>query len=323
MAENIIIAEEDDGQRLDRWLKKHFPETPFGQMQKILRTGQLRVDGKRVKGEARLVKGQALRIPPQLTMPQPKKERGISEKDATFIKSLVLYKDEHIIALNKPAGIAVQGGSKIGRHIDGLLDGLAENGQRPHLVHRLDKDTSGVLLLARNAKVAAALGAMFSGRDIRKYYWAITVPTPALAQGKIQSSLAKVSGPGGERMMAVDEEEGKSSLTVYSVMESLVKKLAWVAFWPKTGRTHQIRVHAAQMGCPLLGDYKYDDQHFLEENPELPRALHLHARRIIMPHPVTGRNVDITAPLGPDMLKTFKYYGFDSSDKSDPFEDLE
>jgi 23S rRNA pseudouridine955/2504/2580 synthase len=323
--EGIVVGEAEDGQRLDRWLKKRFPEMAFGEMQKILRTGQLRIDGKRAKGDARLVTGQILRIPPQMTTPQPKKDKKISQRDIDFIKSLVIYEDEYIIAINKPAGLAAQGGSKIIKHVDGLLEGLAKDGQKPHLVHRLDKDTSGVLLLARNPKVAAALGEMFNGRGIRKYYWAVTVPTPDVPQGKIQSSIAKMAGTmGGERMMVVDEEEGRSALTLYSVLESLGGKIALVAFWPRTGRTHQIRVHAAQIGCPLLGDFKYGAyQELLEENPSLPKSMHLHARRIILTHPMTGKKLDITAPLGADMLRTFKHFGFDPNDKSDPFKDVE
>jgi 23S rRNA pseudouridine955/2504/2580 synthase len=319
MAESIILTSVDDGQRLDRWLKKQFPEVPFSQLQKILRTGQLRIDGKRVKGDARLAEGQEVRIPPQLTMPAPERDKTISKKDTDFIRGLVVYEDEHLIAINKPAGLATQGGTKISKHVDGLLDGLAKDGQRPHLLHRLDKETSGLLLLARNAKIAAMVGKMFQGRGIRKYYWAVTVPAPHEAEGKIQSAIAKVEGRGGERMMAVNEDEGKSALTYYRVMEDVGGKVAWIVFWPWTGRTHQIRVHAAQIGCPLLGDYKYGAQPFLDENPDLPRGLHLHARRLILPHPVTGKKLDITAPLSGEMMKTFKYFGFDASDKSDPF----
>jgi 23S rRNA pseudouridine955/2504/2580 synthase len=324
MAENVTVGDNDDGQRLDRWLKRHYPDLPFGQMQKILRTGQIRVDGKRAKGETRLAAGQVLRIPPQLVSPEEREERGLSQKDADFIRSLVIYQDQHVMALNKPAGLAVQGGSKISRHVDGLLDGLAQDGQRPRLVHRLDRDTSGVLLLARTTLAAQALGEMFRGRDIRKYYWAVTAPAPQIDQGKIKSTLAKVDTGGGERMMAVSEDEGKTAITFYTVMERVGRDLAWVAFWPKTGRTHQIRVHALEMGCPLLGDFKYDPaQAFLAQKPELPKSLHLHARRVILPHPVTGETLDITAPLGPDMRKTFKYFGFSPDDKSDPFEELE
>lgn len=313
----MIVSEADDGQRLDRWLKKKFPGVPFGQMQKLLRTGQVRVDGKRAKGEARLSKGQEVRIPPQLALPAPEK-KGVSEKDAAFIRSLVLYEDAHIIAINKPAGIATQGGSKVSRHIDGMLEGLARDGHRPHLVHRLDKDTSGVLLLARNAKVAAALGEMFKGRDIAKDYWAVTMPAPPQERGKVQSFIAKAEGRGGERVMAVDESEGKKAVTLYAVIDDLGGRLAFVAFRPLTGRTHQIRVHAAQMGCPLLGDLKYGG----EEGIDGRRCgLHLHARRLVLPHPVTGKEISITAPLGPEMMKTFRAFGFDAGDEGEWFEE--
>jgi 23S rRNA pseudouridine955/2504/2580 synthase len=206
-----------------------------------------------------------------------------------------------------------------------MLDGLKFGALRPHLVHRLDKDTSGLLLLARNPKVAKRMGEMFAGRDIRKYYWAITVPAPLEAQGKIKSVIAKVDGPGGEKMRGVAEDKGKVAvITYYQVMEAALRKLAWVAFWPKTGRTHQIRVHALEMGCPLLGDYKYSrNQGLLEELPELPNMLHLHSRRIIMPHPMTGKKLDITAPLDPVMRRTWKFFNFNPEDKSDPFADVE
>lgn len=324
MVEQVTVAEADDGVRLDRWLKKYYPDTTFSNLQKILRTGQLRVEGKRAKGDMRLEKGQRVRVPPQMALALPKNERGLTKKDVDFIQSLVLYKDEHVIAINKPAGLATQGGTKINRHIDGLLDGLIYDGVRPHLVHRLDKDTSGILLLARNPRVAKLMGELFQGHNIRKYYWAITVPAPLQHQGKIKTTIAKVDGPGGEKMRGVSEDRGKIALTYYQVMETAHTKLAWVAFWPKTGRTHQIRVHALEMGCPLLGDYKYAyHQPMLEELPELPNMLHLHARRVILPHPVTGKKLDITAPLDPEMKKTWKFFNFNPDDKSDPFEDVE
>lgn len=324
MAESVTVSESDDGQRLDRWLKKHYPNTTFGEAQKILRTGQLRVDGKRAKGDTRLKTGQIIRIPPQLGTATPKEERALSKKDAEFIQSIVIYKDEHLIAINKPSGLATQGGSKITRHIDGMLDGLKFGADKPHLVHRLDRDTSGIMLLARNTKAARLMGEVFKSRDIRKYYWAITVPAPPQHEGRIQSSIAKVAVGGGERVMRVDDEEGKMALTYYSVIESLVDTLAFVAFWPRTGRMHQIRVHAAEIGCPLLGDYKYgEDQSFFDDKPELPKTMHLHARRLVFQHPVTGKKVDITAPVGPDMKKTFTYFGFDTDDKSDPFDGVE
>ena len=229
MVDSVTVQEVDDGQRLDRWLKKYYPETGFGQMQKILRTGQVRVDGKRAKGDTRVLKDQIIRIPPQLTSPLPKEERGLSSKDEAFIQSLVIYRDEHIIALNKPQGLAVQGGTKIVKHIDGMLDGLKFGADRPHLVHRLDRDTSGVLLLARNPKIAKTLGEYFRGRDIRKYYWAVTAPAPKENQGKIRSVLAKVGDFGEERMQSVDEDDadGKVAVTFYQVMERVADTLAW------------------------------------------------------------------------------------------------
>lgn len=328
MANEVIIAEGDDGQRLDRWIKKYYPLLTFGQAQKIVRTGQLRIDGKRAKNDTRLAKGQAIRIPPQMAdmVANPQQRREVSQKDFNFMKAMVIYQDDDLIALNKPQGLAVQGGSKVLKHVDGLLDALAEEGVRPHLVHRLDKETSGVLLLARNPRAAKLMGEMFKGRDIRKYYWAVVSPVPKLEEGKVKSVIAKVATGGGERMMAVreDDADGKMALSFYKVMEAVGKAVAWVAFWPRTGRTHQLRVHAAEMGTPIIGDEKYDFHHeFLEENPELPRELHLHARRLIFRHPVTGKRVDITAPLNAEMKKTFKHFGFDANDKSDPFADVE
>lgn len=318
----VKVEAADDGQRLDRWLKKKFPAIPFGQMQKILRTGQLRVDGKRAKGETRLSAGQAVRIPPQMNGAPPPRKAGVSEKDAAFIRSLVLYQDDHVIALNKPSGIATQGGSKVTRHIDGLLEGLARDGRKPHLVHRLDRDTSGVLLLARDPKTAAELGRLFQGRDVRKYYWAVTTPAPAQKRGKIQSYIAKVEGRGGERVMAVGAEEGKSALTLYAVRDSVGGQAAFVVFWPRTGRTHQIRVHATEIGCPLLGDFKYAPaQPLLESEPGLPQTLHLHARRLVLSHPSGRGTIDVTAPLPDGMRKTFAHFGFDPNDREDPFAD--
>jgi len=319
MVDSVTVTEGEDGQRLDRWLKKRYPATTFGNLQKILRTGQVRVDGKRVRGDARLTAGQIVRVPPQLTAPV-KTDKTLSKKDVDFIQSIVLYKDDHIIALNKPAGLATQGGTKITRHVDGLLDGLAFGGPRPHLVHRLDKDTSGVLLLARSPKAAKAMGDVFRGRDIRKYYWAITAPAPLQHQGKIKSVIGKEDGDDGEKVRPT--EGGKTAITYYQVLETAHDKLAFVAFWPLTGRTHQIRVHALEMGCPLLGDYKYAPQPILDENKDIAPMLCLHARRVIFRHPVTGKRIDVTAPLDPRMKKTWAFFGFSADDTSDPFETL-
>jgi len=328
MAELVKIDEDGDGVRLDRWLQKRYENIGFGQLQKLLRTGQVRVDGKRAKGETRLALGQEVRLPPQINdiEPNEKKERPLSDDDVKFIQSLVIYKDDYIIAINKPGGIATQGGTKVNKHIDGLLDGLKfDKDEKPHIVHRLDKETSGVLLLARTQKAARELGFMFKDRNIRKYYWALTNKVPEPNQGLVTTFIEKEEDEeGNDKLKQNKDEKGKKAATYYQVMENAGQKLAWVAFWPRTGRKHQIRLHSLEMRTPLVGDYKYcRDQPILEEQPELPDILYLHARRIIMKHPITGKKLDITAPLGHEMKKAWKFFGFNSEDKSDPFEILE
>ncbi len=285
------VEDDDHGQRLDRWLKKKFPHIPFGQMQKIIRTGQIRVDGKRAKGDARLEKGQELRLPPMLSNAEVA-VKTIDAKDSAFIKTLVLYDDEDIVVINKPAGLAVQGGSNITRHVDGMLDGLVGgNGVRPRLVHRLDKDTSGLLLLARSAESARRLSAAFAGRDVEKIYNAICAPGPARDKGRVDAPLAKgMAGPDLEKMMT-DDEVGKSAITDYVVL-GRGPGAALVQFTPLTGRMHQIRVHAAEIGAPLWGDAKYGGAG--------KGRFYLHAKTLTLTHPKTGRDMVLEAPLPAD-----------------------
>ncbi len=336
---HITVSEDDDGQRLDRWLKKHLPDVPYGLAQKLIRKGQLRIDGKRAKAETKLAAGQSVRIPPVETQ-AVKEKKGLSAEAKAYIKSLVIYDDGDIIALNKPSDLAVQGGTKTKRHVDGLLDGLKNKaGVRPRLVHRLDKDTSGVLLLARSAKVAKALGEQFKRQNIRKIYWALVSPTPDPFEGAINAPLIKAGGGNKERMV-VDEEKGKRAVTEYAVIEHAMDKAAFVAFWPRTGRTHQIRVHAELIGSPILGDRKYKGTHIEQpqqhgsgsdfvkgieglETMNYADRLHLHAQRVILKHPTQKGTLDITAPLPPELRKTWKALGFNPNYKIDPFADLE
>ena len=324
----LKVTEDDDGQRLDRWLKRVAPDLPYILVQKLLRKGQIRIDGKRAKPDAKISAGQEVRLPPREHAPRPKP--GPSPEEMAYIKSLVIYQDADVIAINKPHGLATQGGTKQEKHVDGMLEGLADkDGVKPRLVHRLDKDTSGVLLLARSAKSAKKLGDLFKGRDVKKVYWALCMPVPEIREGTIKAPLAKAGGVNKERMR-VDEEEGKMAITDYTVVDQALNDVAFMAFWPRTGRTHQIRVHAELMGCPIIGDPKYKQQVEKEHAHEadvdvsamnLAPRLHLHAQRLVLPHPSQKNKVlDIQAPLPPELSKSWRKMGFDTKLPYDPFE---
>lgn len=321
--ETRTVAPDEDEIRLDHWFKQHFPTLGYGRLQKLLRTGQVRVDGKRAKAGLRLAAGQSVRVPPVSDAPGPtKKRRSVSEEDASFVRGLVLHRDADVLVIDKPAGLAVQGGTGVFRHLDGLLDALRFDApERPRLVHRLDRDTSGVMVLARHRKAAAHLGRSFNGRSARKVYWAATVGVPRPARGRIDLPLAKLPGAGGERM-GVDRDEGKRAITLYSVLERSGNRLAWVAFWPQTGRTHQIRVHAAALQTPILGDVKYGGAQAFLQSDTVPRQLHLHAREIALPHPSGKGTLRAAAPLPPHMRKTWSLMEFPMELDEDPFEEV-
>ena len=308
------IRPEDDDIRVDRWFKRHFPELRHGRLEKLLRTGQIRVDGGRVKSSTRLHAGQVLRIPPlgpNSGVAPGRKGREPSEEDRDWIRSLVLYSDDDLIAIDKPPGIAVQGGSGISRHIDGLLAGLVgPDRERPKLVHRLDRDTSGVLLVARRADVAARMGEVFRGRDARKTYWALVAGVPSPCDGTVDAALVKAARGDGYEKVVADAAIGKSAVTDYRVLDAAGRKAAWLSLSPRTGRTHQLRVHCAGLGTPIAGDRKYGgDRAILDGIPD-PRSLHLHARSISLPHP-SGGTLDVTAPLPEAMRRSWEFFGFD------------
>ncbi|GJL86056.1 MAG: pseudouridine synthase [Micavibrio sp.] len=329
---HIEVSEDDDGQRLDRWLKKHVPEIPYVLAQKLMRKGAIRVNDKKAKPDTRLEAGQEIRIPSveegtghkeKARKDKPKDGPKLSSQDIEYIKSLVIYEDADVIALNKPPGLATQGGTNIKRHVDGLLDGLTnKKGVRPRLVHRLDKDTSGVLLLARSSQAAKELGRIFKSREIKKIYFALTAGVPEVREGEIKAPLAKAGGAGKEKM-CIDEKEGKMAITEYRVLEHALNRAAFVAFWPRTGRTHQIRAHAALvLECPILGDGKYGGQDAIVEGLKTEKRVHLHAARIVCPHPLRKGKLDIAAPLPPELKKSWKSLGFEGSHKEDPFPDI-
>lgn len=308
------VAPDEGDTRLDRWLRRHFPQLTQGALQKMLRTGQIRVDGKRAEAADRLLPGQQVRIPPLPEGPAPERPAGpkpVSERDARMLERLVIYRDDSLIAIDKPAGLPVQGGPGIARHLDGMLDALRFGAaERPRLVHRLDRDTSGVLLLARTPAAAARLAAAFRGRDAEKTYWAVVVGRPIPPEGRIDMPLKKLGGPRGERTTAVEEgEPGTRAITDFRTLDSAQRRAAWLELRPLTGRTHQLRVHCAEaLGCPILGDGKYGGAEAHIDG--LSGQLHLHARALRVPHP-EGGTLEVAAPLPPHMADTFAFVGFD------------
>ncbi len=342
--QTVTVAVEDDGSRIDRWLRRLYPQLTQGRIEKMCRKGELRLDGARVKPAARIAEGQQVRIPPvpDGAAPPPKPQPKVSAADTKLIQDCVLWMDDHIIALNKPSGLPTQGGSGQTRHVDGLAEALKFGlEEKPRLVHRLDKDTSGVLLLARSRNVAAALTTAFRHKATRKIYWALVagVPTPYL--GEIKAGLVKAGGHGargeGEKMIAVhprdieDTPGAKRAHTFYATLYRVASRAAWVALEPLTGRTHQLRVHMAEMGHPIAGDGKYGGSS--QENLGdgwgagiggiISKKLHLHARSLTVEHPVTGKPLTVTAPLPPHMADSWETLGWtEDLAADDPFESL-
>ena len=317
----LAVAAEDGDIRLDRWFKRHFPDLTHGRLEKLLRTGQVRLDGKRAQASDRVQAGQTVRVPPLGEAPERGPAPGFVPRpeDAKLLQGAVLYRDDDLIALDKPAGLAVQGGTGTERHLDALLDTLGfGSAERPRLVHRLDKDTSGVLLLARTRRAAAELAAAFRAKTTAKIYWAVTVGVPKPREGKVDLPLAKLPGRLGERVVP-DEDEGKPAITRYRVVSHAGGKLAWLALMPITGRTHQLRAHCAALGTPILGDGKYGGAASRPEGVPEPRKLHLHARSLVLPRP-DGSVLKITAPLPAHMKATFRFLGFEESEGRGVFE---
>lgn len=320
------IKPDEDGLRLDRWFARHYPHLTHGRLEKLLRTGQVRVDGARVKANHRIVGGATVRIPP-LPAPTPEQEKKaaptITAKDRAFIEGLVIHRDKDVIVLNKPAGLAVQGGTNTERHIDGLLPGLVDKGdERPRLVHRLDRDTSGVLVIAANARAAASLALAFRGRDTQKIYWALTNGLPIPRAGKIDAALIKaVAEDGRERVRVAfedEEEDVKAAVTLFETMDTATT-MAWLALMPLTGRTHQLRAHCAAIGVPISGDGKYGVEP-ARSHGEIPNKMMLHARSLRIRHP-KGHWLFVSAPLPPHMAKAWDLFGFDKDDTRELFQE--
>jgi 23S rRNA pseudouridine955/2504/2580 synthase len=341
--ETLIVNEDESGMRLDRWFKRRLPSLSLAHLNKIVRTGQVRVDGARAATSTRLAAGQKVRVPPVKVAP-PAPKPAVSEEDRRAIRAMILYEDDDLIVLNKPYGLAVQGGSGTTRHIDGMLASLADaRRERPVLVHRLDRDTAGVLLVAKSRRIAAKLGEIFRSRQAQKIYWALVEGVPKPSQGRISLFLAKGEGMEQERglrrpaakrgnlekmrIAQHGDADARHSVTYYAVVDKVPGRLAWLSMKPITGRTHQLRAHAEAIGHPIIGDPKYGgtakDRRSQDPARQIPesveRKLHLLARRIVLPHP-RGGTLDVTAPLPPHMKKSFEMFGFDVK-RDDPIEE--
>jgi 23S rRNA pseudouridine955/2504/2580 synthase len=326
--ETVTVRAEDGAGRLDRWFRRHYPALSHGRLEKLLRTGQIRVDGKRARAGDPVTPGQAIRVPPLPDAPSPASAPAAPRarpRDLALLRDAVIHRDDWAIVINKPPGLAVQGGTGTDRHVDALLDGLRfDSAERPRLVHRLDKDTSGVLLVARNAAAAAFFTRAFREKTTRKIYWAVVVGLPELRRGRIDLALAKSGGAGrgrGYERVHADDEDGKAAITYYRVIDHAGAKTSWLALLPVTGRTHQLRAHCAALGTPILGDGKYGGAGAHLAGGAAEHRLHLHARSLEIPRP-DGGTLRVTAPLPPHMRKTCEFFGF-AGDAPDPFAELE
>lgn len=332
------VTDDEAGLRLDRWFRRRYPSLALSHLAKLCRKGEVRVDGKRVETSTRLEAGQKVRVPPLRpeSVAAPAVRRA-SPEDVTALQRMTLFEDKDVLVLDKPFGLATQGGSGTTRHVDGMLESLARGDSRPVLVHRLDRDTSGVLLIAKSRRIAADLGEIFRSRQAKKIYWALVEGVPKPTQGRISLYLAKGAGMEKARGAGRDLEkmriarhgdaEARHSLTYYATVDKVAPRCAWLSMKPLTGRTHQLRAHAEAIGHPIFGDPKYGHRPEdavrrrdpLRAMPEgLERKLHLLARRLVLPHP-KGGVIDVTAPLPAHMRRTWELFGFDS-DRPDPIE---
>jgi 23S rRNA pseudouridine955/2504/2580 synthase len=321
--QHLTVTADEAGMRIDRFLEHRFPQLSFSHIQRIARKGELRVNGKRVETKDRLEEGQDVRMPPVRLDPAAPRPARAADDAANFLKDITLYEDADVMVIDKPAGLAVQGGSGTTRHVDGLLMSMADpDGQRPRLVHRLDKETSGCLVIAKTRLAASVLAKSFRSRSARKVYWALVAGVPRVRQGRVSTYLAKEENE-RESRMAISQHGGDGAMhavTFYAVVETSAQKLAWLSLKPVTGRTHQLRAHTAHIGHPIIGDEKY----FNVENWQLPggiqNRLHLLARRIVIPHPRGKGVIDVTAPLPAHMRQSWNLLGFDDT-RYDPIVD--
>jgi len=307
----------ESGQRLDRYLLKQFPHLNFAQVQELLRTGQIRVGGKRAKASDKLEGSAELRLPPQINDIESSNEYTLSKQQQKTLERAILYRDADMMVLNKPSGLAVQGGSGIYENLDDMLKSWAKDQTvpiQPKLVHRLDKETSGVLLIALHREAAAALALAFKQRTMEKLYWALVVGVPQLQQGRVDAAILKNNSVFGDKMQI--DEDGKKARTDYRIITKVFKQAAWLELRPQEGRTHQLRVHCAALGTPIQGDDKYSERKDFIQGEGISEQLHLHCRQMSIVHPKTNKNMTFVAPLPPHMVATWEFLGLELSEGS-------
>ena len=316
----ITVGDAEEGVRLDRWFRRRWPHLTQGQLAKLVRSGQVRVNGGRAKTDTRLVPGDVVRVPPLPDAPPKGDKPGIDARDAAFARSLVIFEDEEVLAINKPSGLAVQGGTKTHNHVDRLLSAWGEGLERPRLVHRLDRDTSGVLVMGKTPAATAKMAGAFARRKTQKTYWALVAGLPKPAEGVLELPLVKRGVGDRELMVPADPKDpgGETAETEFVTLARAADKVAWMALWPHTGRTHQLRAHMLAMGHPILGDPKYKTDAATELAGGL--KLQLHARRLVLPHPSRG-TLMLEAPVSPEMKAGFARFGFDQHEADpEPFQ---
>ena len=316
----LVVVEGEDGVRLDRWFKRRWPHLNHVQIQKLARSGQIRVDGGRAKPEDKLAAGAVVRVPPLPDAPERAERDALGPRDVAYARSLVLYEDEEVLALNKPSGLAVQGGTKTLHHVDRLLSAWGEGVDRPRLVHRLDRDTSGVLLLGKTPAAAAKLSGSFARRKARKTYWAIVAGSPKPSEGVIEVPLVKTGVGDRELVVPTDAKTfgAQPAETEFVTLARAAHRATWMGLRPHTGRTHQLRVHMKAMGHAILGDPKYSDEAADALSHGL--KLQLHARRLSLPHPSAGTLI-IEAPISAELRAGFERFGFDEHEADpEPFD---
>jgi 23S rRNA pseudouridine955/2504/2580 synthase len=316
LVQTLDVDAAEEGVRLDRWFKRRWPHLNHIQLQKLTRSGQIRVDGARVKPDTRLVAGAQVRVPPLPNAPTAQDAKQLDPREIDFVRSLVIYEDDEVLALNKPSGLAVQGGTKTLKHVDRLLSAWGEGLERPRLVHRLDRDTSGVLVLGKTPGAAAKLAGVFAKRRAQKVYWALVAGLPKPPEGVLELPLVKKGVGDREMVVPADpkDPDAEAAETEFVTLSNAGREVAWMALWPHTGRTHQLRAHMLAMGHPILGDPKYNTAASKELSG--PLKLQLHARRLVIPHPSSGALV-LEAPLSPEMKDGFGRFGFDEHE-ADP-----